>query len=104
MLLHLPATRHTYRSHVNVSRLPVKVSGVRRIKHGLVAVDVPIKDAQGDLLDAAIPRVTIVKDGSYVSDDFNADPDREFDLIAQINQNLTDAPLSGFIVEGLSPY
>ncbi len=48
--------------------------------------------------------MTIVKDGSYTTDDFNSDPSREIDIIAQMNDNLEHAPLAGFIVEGLSPY
>jgi L-asparaginase len=56
------------------------------------------------LLESAIPKVTIVKDGSYTADDYAEDPNREVDLIAQLADNLTHAPLAGFIVEGLSPY
>lgn len=103
-LTYLPATRHTYLSEVNISRLPSKVAGVQRVDGKLTPVDVPIKDKQGDLLDSAIPKVTIVKDGSYTADDYAEDPNREVDLIAQLADNLAHAPLAGFVVEGLSPY
>jgi len=104
MLLYLPATRHSYRSEVNVSRLPAEVLGVRRRDGAFEPVAVPIKDGAGELLESAIPKVTIVKDGSYTADDYDVDPGREVDLLAQIDWNLERAPLAGFVVEGLSPY
>jgi hypothetical protein len=103
-LLYLPATRHTYLSEVNVTRLPLRVQGVGRIDGRLASIDFEIKDERGEIRDAAIPKVTIVKDGSYNADDFDEDPEREVDLIARIEDNLTHAPLAGFVVEGLSPY
>ena len=104
VLTYLPATRHTYLSEVNITRLPKQVSGVQRVQGKLQPVDVAIKNDKGELLESAIPKVTIVKDGSYTADDFAEDPAREVDLIAQLEDNLTHAPLAGFIVEGLSPY
>jgi L-asparaginase len=103
-LLYLPHTRHSYLSDVNISRLPPRTSGVRRNGSSLSLLEVPIKSAAGDLLDAAIPKVAIVKDGTYHADDFDVDLARESDLIAMIDYNLAHAPLAGFVVEGLSPY
>ena len=100
VLTYLPATRHTHLSAVNITRLPAAVAGVT--KGGTVPVT--IKDARGDLLEAAIPKVTIVKDGNYTIDDYDDDPAREVDLLAQIERNLAAHPLAGFVVEGLSPY
>jgi len=100
VLNYLPATRHTYLSAVNITRLPAEVVG--RLGGGERRV--PIKDARGDLLEAAIPKVTIVKDGNYTVDDYDDDPSREVDLLAQIDRNLAVHPLAGFVVEGLSPY
>jgi L-asparaginase len=100
VLTYLPATRHTYSSAVNMTRLPAAVAGVARGR----TVSVPIKDARGELLEAAIPKVTIVKDGNYTIDDYDDDPSREVDLLAQIERNLAAHPLAGFVVEGLSPY
>lgn len=100
VLTYLPATRHTHRSDVNITRLPVEVRGVS--KGG--SVRVAIKDARGELLASAIPKVTIVKDGNYTTDDYDDDPSREVDLLAQIERNLAAHPLAGFVVEGLAPY
>jgi hypothetical protein len=100
VLTYLPATWHTHLSAVNITRLPAAVAGVT--KGG--TVHVTIKDARGDLLEAAIPKVTIVKDGNYATDDYDDDPSREVDLLAQIERNLAAHPLAGFVVEGLSPY
>ena len=32
------------------------------------------------------------------------EPEREVDIHARLEQNLADAPLAGFVTEGLSPY
>ncbi len=104
VLSYLPARRHTYLSDVNVSRLPSSTKGIARRDGRLVAVDVPIKSAADQLVEDAIPKVTIVKDGNYVADGFDVDPETEVDLVAQINDCLARFPLSGFVVEGQSPY
>jgi L-asparaginase len=103
-LLYLPETRHTYSSEVNVSRLPAKAVGVQRTAGALTMVDVPIKDDIGNLLESAIPKVVIVKDGTYDVDGSDIDLAREVDLVARIEHNLENAPLAGFVVEGLAPY
>jgi L-asparaginase len=100
VLTYLPATRHTYLSAVNVTRLPVEVTG--RLRSGQTRV--PIKDRRGEILESAIPKVTIVKDGNYTVDDSDDDPSREVDLLGQIDRNLAAHPLAGFVVEGLAPY
>jgi L-asparaginase/Glu-tRNA(Gln) amidotransferase subunit D len=104
VLHYLPATRHTYQSEVKITQLPDRVLGVRRVDGGLTTVPVTVKTANGDLEEGVIPRVSIVKDGSHVADDYEVDPSREVDLIALIEFNLDHAPLAGFIVEGQSPY
>ncbi len=103
-LTYLPQSRHSYTSEVNVSRLPRETAGIRQDGNRVIAIDVPIKDGAGRLLDTAIPKVVIVKDGTYHGDGYDIDLDREVDLIARIEHNLQHAPLSGFVVEGLSPY
>ena len=103
-LLHLPATRHTWKSDVRITQLPETVEGVRSGPAGIERVPVRIKDAAGKLLGSAIPKVRITKDGSYGADDWDDDPSREVDLIALVEDNLKTAPLSGFVIEGLSPY
>jgi L-asparaginase len=56
------------------------------------------------LLEEAIPKVSIVKDSSYVEDDYGSDPAQEVDVAAFIAYKLAHAPLSGFVLEGLNPY
>jgi hypothetical protein len=105
VLHYLPATRHTYLSQVNITRLPQAVTGLRRGKDGRIEpVPVAVKNPAGELLEGAIPKVSIVKDGSYVADDYDEDVTREVDLLALIDYKLTRTPLAGFVVEGLSPY
>jgi hypothetical protein len=103
-LTYLPCARHTYKSELNLSRLPQRTTGVTLVDGQFVLRDVVIKNEAGELHDDAIPKVTIVKDGSYGADDYHPDPAREVDLIAQIEFNLMHAPLAGFVVEGLAPY
>jgi L-asparaginase len=100
VLNYVPATRHTYLSAVNITRLPAEVMG--HLASGETRV--PIKDGRGGVLESAIPKVTIVKDGNYTVDDDDDDPSREVDLLAQIERNVAAHPLAGFVVEGLSPY
>src|SRR5262249_3753109 len=92
-LTFVPLRRHTYQSAVNVSRLPREVPGVRSANGRPEVVSVPIKDPQGDLLESAIPKVTIVKDGSYTDDTYGSSVEGEVDIAAQIEKNLRDAPL-----------
>jgi L-asparaginase len=104
LLHYLPTARHTWRSEVNITRLPSEVSGVRREGSRIDTVPVAIKGADGGLLDAAIPKVTITKDASYWDDDSTVNPEAEVDLVAMIGHMLKTAPLAGFVVEGLTPY
>ena len=104
MLRYVPVTRHTYGSDVNVSRLPLQVEGMLRGSAGIERVTVPIKAANGDLLDTAIPKVSIIKDASYSEDGFDSDPAQEVDIAALIDYKLAHAPLAGFVLEGLNPY
>ena len=81
------------------------VIGVRRGAAGeLTQVTVPIKGAKGELLDSAIPKVSIVKDGNYVADDFDSGIESQVDVLALLDHKLRQAPLAGFVLEGLSPY
>lgn len=78
--------------------------GVRREGRRIAQVRVPIKDAAGELLDSAIPKVSIVKDGNYGADDYTVDANKAVELLALIAANLDSAPLAGFVVEGSSPF
>ena len=104
VLRHIPATRHTVRSEVNVARLPDSVLGLTRSAEALRRIPVAIKGVSGDLLEEAIPKVSIVKDASYVEDDYGSDPAQEVDIAAFTAYKLAHAPLSGFVLEGLNPY
>ena len=104
ILTYLPGAKHSYLSDVNRSRLPQTVTGYRRSGTAMAPVEVAIKDANGNLLDTAIPMVTILKDGNYSPEAHDSGPDREVDIVAQMKDNLEHAPLAGFVVEGQSPY
>lgn len=99
-----PVKRHTHNSAVNLTRLPHQVQGskIQASKVGTIAV--AIKDAQGNLLPAAIPKVTIVKHARYLPEDTSGDASSEVDMLARIEKNLRDAPLAGFIAEGSAPF
>jgi hypothetical protein len=103
-LTYLPNRRHTHLSDVNITRLPTEVPGVRKTDAGIVGTTVAVKNAQGELLEAAMPRVSIVKDGSYLVDVDWGEVEQEVDILSQIERNLREVPLSGFVCEGQSPY
>src|SRR6266851_2391307 len=104
ILHYLPTARHTWRSEVNLTRLPSAVTGVRQKGSRIETVPVAIKGPDGGLLGSAIPKVAITKDASYWDDDSTTDLEAEVDLIALIGHMLKSAPLAGFVVEGLTPY
>ena len=104
LLHYLPTARHTWRSEVNLTRLPSQVTGVRREGSRIETVPVAIKGQDGALLDTAIPKVAISKDASYWDDDSTVDLEAEVDLVALIGHMLKSAPLAGFVVEGFTPY
>jgi L-asparaginase len=102
-------SRHTVSSDVNVRQLPASVRGVKRNRAVLEPVSVSIKDATGDLLPTAIPKVSIIKDaqqfgGDAAADDGSRSPGTEVDILARIAHNLEQAPLAGFVGEGMAPY
>jgi L-asparaginase len=94
-----PIKRHTYNSLVNLSQMPRQVQGS---SNGMIVV--PIKDTDGNLLESAIPKVTIVKHARYLPDDTSGDAGSEVDILARIDKNLHDAPLAGFVAEGSAPF
>ena len=77
-------------------------SRVEGSKVGTIAVS--IKDGAGDLLPAAIPKVTIIKHARYLPEDTSGDATGEVDILARIEKNLRDAPLAGFVAEGSAPF
>jgi len=104
ILTYLPGSLHSHLSAVNRSRLPAVVTGVARADGGFKTPEVAIKDGAGELLGTAIPNVNIIKDGNYAAETHQSGPEREVDILARMDDNLCHAPLSGFVVEGQSPY
>jgi L-asparaginase len=99
-----PVKRHTYKSSVRLSELPKTVEGARRAGGQIGGVTVDVKDVDGGLVLTAIPKVTIVKHGRYISDDSSGDAAAEVDILARIEKNLREAPLAGFVAEGSAPF
>jgi hypothetical protein len=99
-----PVKRHTYLSEVNLTKLPASVNGVRREAGALRTVTVRVKNDRGELLGAAVPKVTIVKSGNYTADDEVRDAGSEVDILARIEKNLRDEALAGFVAEGQAPF
>jgi len=104
VLTFLPARRHTYRSMVNLARLPTSVPGVQRLNGRVEVTAVQVKGPDDELLPEAIPMVTIEKTARYLPDTATVDPYTEVDIIARIDRNLQTAPLAGFVAEGTAPY
>ena len=71
---------------------------------GVGRTEVAIKNAAGELLGPAIPKVSIIKDASYADNSDDVDPSQEVDVAALIDYKLKKTPLAGFVLEGLSPY
>jgi hypothetical protein len=103
-LLYLPAYKHTYLSEVNVTRLPETVAAVRAGPQGLELFAIAITGQAGEIVPEAIPSVSIVKDGNYLSEDFGDDPALEHDLHFLIAHKLGLDRLAGFVTEGHVPY
>jgi hypothetical protein len=89
---------------VNISRLPAQVLGSRVQASRVGTVTVSIKDAKGNLLPTAIPKVIIVKHARYLPEETSGDAGSEVDILARIDKNLRDAPLAGFVAEGSAPF
>ncbi|MEX0954834.1 MAG: asparaginase domain-containing protein [Rhizobiaceae bacterium] len=104
VLRYIPVMKHTYASEVNVSKLPASVNGNKLGSAGIESITVAIKDDRGDILPTAIPKVSIVKDASYIEDDYESSVEQEVDVLALIDYKLEKEPLSGFVLEGLNPY
>ena len=104
VLHYLPALRHTYLSEVNINKLPATTLAATGGKDGLRRSEVRVKDATGRLLESAIPSVSIVKDGGFTSEEYLIDIEHEIDLKALVAHKLSLGRLSGFVLEGLTPY
>lgn len=103
-LTFLPTKKHTHTSEVNLTRLPDEVQGVQQDGETITTVPVAIKNAEGGLQTEAIPKVEIIKHARYASESTSDDPASEADILALIDKNLQEFPLSGFVLEGSAPY
>ncbi len=104
-LTNLPTRLHTWKSALRISQLPARQRGWLKSKKGKVeAVEVPIKDAAGDLLPDAIPKVAMLKGDNWYDDTGVPDPAAEKGIAATIDMLLAKYPLAGIVGEGLAPY
>jgi hypothetical protein len=99
-----PMTKHSWKSEVNLSKLPDTVNGIIENGDRLQSVKVTVKDKAGALIGEALPRVTIVKKTHYDQNSSDANIQEETDIMALIDANLDANPLAGFVAEGASPY
>ena len=104
VLHYVPALKHTYQSEVNLSKIPSAVLVTRATGDLIECVETKIRDANRDLFEAAIPSVTIVKDGGYYAEEYFDDPSVTTDLEQMLAQKLSTNRLAGFVTEGLTPY
>jgi L-asparaginase len=104
VLHYVPALKRTYRSEVNLSKIPSSVLVASAKGKSLTLVETKIRDASGDLFEDAIPSVSIVKDGGYFAEEYFDDPSVTADLVALVEQKLRANRLGGFVAEGLTPY
>ncbi len=72
-----PDYKHTHRSDVRVTQLPGWVEASVAWDGKLFREKFPILDANGLLLESAIPSVSIVKDGGFCGLDWDPDPEAE---------------------------
>ena len=100
VLTFVPTRRHTYKSAVNLRRLPQSVRGVQRVGGRLMHVPVRVKDDAGALLPDALPQVRFVKSARYLPSSPALDGESEVEVRARIEENLAHEPLAGFVAEG----
>ena len=62
VLRYVPLMRHTYRSEVNISKLPVRTEKIAAPHAAARFIEVMVKNAQGKFIKSAIPKVSIIKD------------------------------------------
>lgn len=102
-ITNVPTRKHTWKSDVRLTVLPTEVNGLLRQGGVFKVTPVKIKDAQGELIGTAIPKVAILKGDNWY-DDGLPDPAKEKGMLATIDMLLADYPLAGIVGEGLSPY
>ena len=100
----VPTRKHTWKSDVRVTVLPTQIDGLQRQGGVFKTVPVDIKNASGELLPSAIPKVAIVKGDNWYDDSGEPNPAGEKGITGSIDMLLEKYPLSGIVGEGLAPY
>jgi L-asparaginase len=104
-LTFLPVRKSTHRSDLRVTQLPSSVSVVAQSEGGLTTVPFTIKDADGNLLPAAIPLVTFAKSARWQTDnDAVRDSAGQVEILARLEALLAQSILGGLVSEGFAPY
>ncbi len=104
-LTFLPVRKSTHRSELRLSQLPSSVPVVARTEGGLTTIPLATKDAEGNLLPAAIPYVTFTKAARWqTDDDTTRAADGQVEILARIEAILAQPVLAGIVGEGLAPY
>lgn len=103
-LTNIPTRKHTWKSDVRVTVLPTKIDGVLRQGGVFKSVPVDIKNAAGELLSTAIPKISIMKGDVWYDDSGKPDPVGEKGIGATIDFLLDKYPLAGIVGEGTAPY
>ncbi|HKB92443.1 MAG TPA: asparaginase domain-containing protein, partial [Opitutaceae bacterium] len=101
---YVPTRKHTWKSEVRITMLPNQVEGVLRENGALKTVKVDIKDAKGELIPGAIPKVPIVKGDEWYDDGGAPNPMGEKGIAGTIEMLLEKYPLAGIVGEGTAPY
>lgn len=100
----VPTRKHTWKSEVRVTLLPARIDGVLRQGSTFRTVPVELKNAAGELIAGAIPKVAIVKGDVWYDDSSEPNPVGEKGIAGSIDMLLEKYPLAGLIGEGSSPY
>ncbi|HEY9011561.1 MAG TPA: hypothetical protein VIN06_11115, partial [Devosia sp.] len=103
-LTNVPTRKHTWKSDVRVTVLPMTIDGLLRSGGVTKSIPVPIKNAAGELLETAIPKVGIVKGDNWYDDSGVPNPTGEKGIGGTIEMLVEKYPLAGIIAEGLAPY
>jgi hypothetical protein len=101
---YIPTRKHTWKSDLRIRMLPAKTEGVLREGGAFRSVPVEIKNAAGELLPSAIPKVAIVKGDNWYDDSAEPNPRGEKGITGSIEMLLEKYPLGGIVGEGLAPY
>src|SRR6201996_9194247 len=104
VLHYLPALKHTYLSELNLSKLPSAVPVAYGSAGIATRTEMKTREANGDLLESAIPSVSIVKDGGFYAEEYFDDPAVAEDLVSLVVRKLEAGRLAGFVIEGTVPY